>query len=168
MSTSWLCESNPEVLRQIKALVQSYGYTGVFISTIIAGSIIPLGSPIIVGSAVAFGLNITSLALIAATGYTLGASISYVLAWLLGESYVKNKIGEETFQRYAKIWNKYGYKLSALFSFIPRFPIDLLAFVCGCLRTKAKFFIPICWLALLIQFLLCGLIGQFLGLYIFQ
>jgi hypothetical protein len=42
MSTSWLCESNPEVLRQIKALVQSYGYTGVFISTIIAGSIIPL------------------------------------------------------------------------------------------------------------------------------
>jgi Na+/citrate or Na+/malate symporter len=41
-STSWLGESNPEVLRQIEALVQSYGYTGVFISTIIAGSIIPL------------------------------------------------------------------------------------------------------------------------------
>jgi len=41
---SWLSGSNPEVLRRIEALIKSYGYTGVFASAIVAGSIIPFGS----------------------------------------------------------------------------------------------------------------------------
>jgi len=163
---SWLSGSNPEVLRRIEVLIQSYGYAGVFISTIIAGSIIPFGSPIIVASAAGFGLDITILALTAATGYTLGVLTSYVPAWLFGERYVKKKIGEESFQQYVESWNKHSYKLCVLFSLIPGFPVDLLAFVCGCLHTKSKLFIPICWFTLLIQFLLCGWIGQIIGVHV--
>ena len=163
---SWLGGSNPEVLRRIEALIKSYGYTGVFVSTIVAGSVIPFGSPIIVGCAAGFGLDVPTLALIAATGYTLGVLTSYVPAWLFGERYVKRKVGEEAFQQYVESWNKYGYKLCVLFSLVPGFPVDLLALACGCFHTKAKFFIPICWFTLLIQFLLCGWIGRFVGVHI--
>jgi len=77
---SWLSGINPELLRRIKALIQNYGYFGIFILTIIAGSIIPFGSPIIVASAAGFGLDILKLALISATGYTLGVLTSYIPA----------------------------------------------------------------------------------------
>ncbi|MEM3507129.1 MAG: VTT domain-containing protein [Candidatus Bathyarchaeia archaeon] len=163
---AWLSRDNLRVFKQI--VVQDYGYIGILISTIIAGSIIPFGSPIIVATTAAFGLNITNLALVASTGYTLGVLTCYIPAWLFGEAYVKKKVGEETFQKYSEIWNKYGYKLSMLFSVIPGFPVDLLALICGCFHTKAKFFIPICWFALFIQFLICGIIGQFLGVYLLQ
>ena len=167
MAVSWLSGSRPEVIKQIASIIHQYGYFGVFLSTIIAGSIIPFGSPIIVATGAGFGLNIVALAFIAATGYTLGVLTSYLPAWVFGGRYVKRKMGEEVFRHYVESWNKHGYKLCALLSFIPAFPVDLLALVCGCFHTKAKWFLPICWMALLIQFLLCGLIGQFIGLHIF-
>ncbi|MEM3406239.1 MAG: VTT domain-containing protein [Nitrososphaerota archaeon] len=163
--TSWLSGANPEFLRRIKALIQNYGYFGIFISTIIAGSIIPFGSPIIVASAASFGLDILKLALISATGYTIGVLTSYIPAWFFGEYYVKKKVGEELFNKYVESWNKNGYKLCVLFSIIPGFPVDILALISGCFRTKAIFFIPICWCTLLIQFYICGHIGSFLGIH---
>ena len=162
---SWLGVTNPEFLKQAKIIIQSYGYFGIFILTIIAGSIIPFGSPIIVAIAAGFGLDILTLALISATGYTLGVLTSYIPAWFFGERYVKKKIGEELFNEYVESWNKNGYKLCVLFSIIPGFPIDLLALVCGCFHTKSIFFIPICWFTLLIQFCICGYIGSFLGIH---
>jgi len=160
---SWLGVNSPEVLKRMEVLIQSHGYAGVFVSTVIAGSIIPFGSPIIVALAAGFGLDVASLGLTAATGYTLGVLTSYVPAWLFGEHYVKKKMGEGEFKKYVESWNKHGYKLCVLFSLIPGFPVDLLALVCGCLHTKAELFIPICWFTLMIQFLLCGWIRQFLG-----
>jgi len=160
---TWLSGSNPEVLVQMKSLIRQYGYFGVFFSTIIAGSVVPFGSPIIVASAAGFGLDVTSLALTAATGYTLGVLTSYVPAWLFGERFVKKKMSEKAFQLYVETWNRHGYKLCALLSFIPGFPVDLLALVCGCFHTRAKWFLPVCWVSLLVQFLLCGYIGRLIG-----
>jgi membrane protein YqaA with SNARE-associated domain len=160
---SWLSWNNPEVLRRVKVLIESYGYTGVFISTIIAGTIIPFGSPIIVASASGFGLNIIKLALIATTGYTLGVLTSYVPAWIFGERYIKKKMGKRSFQQYFESWNKHGYKLCVLFSLIPGFPVDLLALACGTFHTESRLFIPICWITMLVQFLFYGWIGATIG-----
>jgi len=163
---TWLSGNNPELLAQAESLIRQYGFFGVFFSTIIAGSVIPFGSPLIVAYAAAFGLNVFALALTAATGYTLGVLTSYIPAWLFGEEYVKKKMGEKNFQVYVETWNKYGYKLCAVLSFIPGFPVDLLAFVCGCFRTRVKWFLPLCWVSLLVQFLLCGYVGQWIGIYV--
>jgi len=100
---SWLSGTNPEFLKQAKIIIQGYGYFGIFILTIIAGSIIPFGSPIIVATAAGFGLDILTLALISATGYTLGVLTSYIPAWFFGEYYVKKKIGEELFNKCKKL-----------------------------------------------------------------
>jgi membrane protein YqaA with SNARE-associated domain len=166
MLVGWLSISNPEVVARLGDLILQHGYFGVFFSTIIAGSVIPFGSPIIVAVAAGFGLNIPTLALIAATGYTLGVLTSYIPAWLLGEKYVKRKMGEEKFLSYVEAWNRYGYKICALLSFMPGFPVDLLALICGCFHTKAKWFLPISWTALLAQFIICGYIGQLIAKYI--
>ena len=166
MIITWLSATNPAFILQIKELLLQYGYVGVFLSMILAGSVIPFGSPIIVAYAAGFGLQILPLAFTAATGYTVGLLTSYIPAWFFGKHYIKKKMSEETFQNYVETWNRYGYKLCVLLSIIPGFPVDLLALVSGCFQMKMKWFLPICWVTLLIQFLLCGFIGQAIGIHI--
>lgn len=160
---TWLGRDNPQAVAQVEGLVKKYGYAGVFTSTVIAGSIIPFGSPIIVGCAVGLGLDVVAVAFTAATGYTLGVLTSYVPAWLLGEHYVVKRMGREAFEEYATSWNRRGYLLCVLFSLVPGFPVDLLALMCGCFHTRARWFIPVCWLTLLVQFVLCGWLGGLVG-----
>lgn len=166
LAVAWLSKENPQAIAVVKSLVHEHGLAGVFVATIIAGSVVPFGSPIIVAYAAGFGLDVLALALTAATGYTLGTLTSYVPAWIFGERYVRRKIGEEAFKEYAESWNKYGYKLCVLFSLIPGFPVDLLALVCGSLHTKAKWFLPACWITLFVQFLVCAWLGRTVGSWI--
>jgi Na+/proline symporter len=58
---AWLGKENPQAITAIEDLVHRYGLTGVFASTVIAGSIVPFGSPIIVACAAGFGLDIPVL-----------------------------------------------------------------------------------------------------------
>jgi membrane protein YqaA with SNARE-associated domain len=167
LMVTWLNLENPQIISIVKDIVQRFGLVGVFAATIVSGSVIPFGSPIIVGCAAGFGLNVQASALIASTGYTLGVLTSYVPAWILGERYVKKKMSPETFQRYAESWNRRGYKLCVLFSLVPGFPVDLLAVICGCFHTKAKYFLPLCWVTLTVQFTICAWLGKLVGSWIF-
>lgn len=65
---------------------------------------------------------------------------SYVLALFLGEKYVSKRMTRETFQSLASEWNRKGYVLCVVFSQVPVFPVDLLALVCGMLKTKPLLF----------------------------
>jgi len=166
LAVTWTLKENPPVLALVKDIVEKYGLLGVFAATILAGTIIPAGSPIIVASTSGFGLALVPLALVAASGYTLGTATCYALAYFLGEKYVLKHMSPETFQSLASEWNRKGYMLCVVFSLVPGFPVDLLAIVCGILKTKPLLFFTICWITLTVQFAICAWLGKLVGFWL--
>jgi len=63
--------------------------------TIIAGTIIPIGSPVIVAAANTFGLPVIPLAVVATVGFTIGITINYYVAYFLGRPYVIKKVSRQ-------------------------------------------------------------------------
>src|SRR4030065_2879855 len=93
----------------MEAFFVNYGLAGIFLATIIAGTVIPLGSPALVVAAALFGVNPILLILVASTGFTQGMTINYGLAYRFGRAYVQKKIPAEHFVEMAYIWKKWGW-----------------------------------------------------------
>jgi membrane protein YqaA with SNARE-associated domain len=162
----WISKENPQIIVFVKDLILKYGFIGVFVATVISGTILPFGSPLVVASASGFGLPIIPLILVATLGFTIGATTCYFLAFFLREKYVLNRMNRETFQSLALKWNQKGYWLCVIFSLVPGFPIELLAIACGIFKTKLWFFIPLCCLTLVFHFTVYALFGQYIGSWI--
>jgi membrane protein YqaA with SNARE-associated domain len=162
----WISKENPQMIVFIKDLILKYGFIGVFIATVIAGTILPFGSPLVVTFASGFGLPIIPLILVATSGFTIGLTTCYFLAFFLREKYILNRMSRETFQSLALKWNQRGYWLCVVFSLVPGFPLELLAIVCGIFRTKLWFFIPLCCVTLVFHFTVYALFGQYIGSWI--
>jgi len=75
--------SDSQFLINLEEMFLSYGLLGIFIATIIAGTIIPLGSPALVAAAALFGVNPIALIIVSTSGFTLGMIINYILAYTL-------------------------------------------------------------------------------------
>jgi hypothetical protein len=72
----------------MEAFFADYGLAGIFLVTIIAGTIIPLGSPALVVAAAILGVDPILLILVASVGFTIGMTINYGLAYRIGRPYV--------------------------------------------------------------------------------
>ncbi|MBS7607826.1 hypothetical protein KEJ52_01310, partial [Candidatus Bathyarchaeota archaeon] len=70
-----------QLFLNVKSFVKEYGFVGIFLATILAGTVVPLGSPALVVAAASFGLNPILLAITAAIGFTVGMTINYFLAY---------------------------------------------------------------------------------------
>ena len=162
----WISKENHQIIVFVKDLILQYGFIGVFVATVIAGTILPFGSPLVVASASGFGLPILPLILVATSGFTVGVITCYFLAYFLREKYVSNRMSQVTFQSLALKWNQKGYWLCVIFSLVPGFPIELLAIVCGIFKTKLRFFIPLCWVTLIFHFTVFALFGQYIGSWV--
>ncbi len=118
-----------------------YGLLGIFIATIIAGTIIPLGSPALVAAAALFGVNPIALIIIATAGFTIGMIINYIFAYRLGRPYIEKKMSKNDLEEMTFVWKKWGWIIYTIFGAIPVLPVELLAFVCGFLKTRLVTFI---------------------------
>ena len=143
----------------------NYGLSGIFLATILAGTILPLGSPALVAVA-AFFIEPISLILVATTGFTVGMTINYVLAYRLGRPYVEKKIPPEHLEDINKAWDKWGLVLYIIFGLIPVLPVELLSFICGLLKTHLSKFLIISFIPRLIVFALIVYFGQYIGVWI--
>src|SRR3989304_3492680 len=66
----------------MEAFFINYGLAGIFLATVLAGTIVPLGSPALVAAAAMFPkINPVQLVLVASVGFTLGMTINYALAY---------------------------------------------------------------------------------------
>lgn len=120
-----------------------YGYPGLFLITLIAGTFIPAGSPIAIGMAGMLGMDRIPTVLCAGFGYTIGIHIDYFLARALGEPFVIKRMTEETYNEITKWWNKWGFVLLLIFVVWPGSPLDLIALICGLFRFRLRYFVPI-------------------------
>jgi len=150
----------------IETFFVNYGLAGIFLATIIAGTIVPLGSPALVVTAALCGVNLILLTLVATTGFTIGMTINYALAYRLGRPYVSKKISPASIEQVSRVWNKWGWIIYVVFGLIPVLPVELLAFICGLLKTRLIIFIKLSLIPRLIIFALLAFFGQSAGAWL--
>jgi membrane protein YqaA with SNARE-associated domain len=143
-----------------------YGLAGIFFATIVAGTIIPLGSPALVVAAALFDLNPISLILIASAGFTIGMTINYYLAHHFGRPFLQRRVSAEHLEEMTFYWKKWGWPLYFIFGLIPVFPVELISFVCGFLETRIATFLVLSFIPRLIVFAILVYFGQNIATWI--
>jgi membrane protein YqaA with SNARE-associated domain len=154
-----------QLFSDIGAFFANYGLAGIFLVTIAAGTIVPLGSPALVVAASPF-VNPILLILVATTGFTIGMTVNYVLAYRLGRPYVQKRVSAERLEEMTHVWNKWGWIIYIIFGLIPVLPVELLAFVCGFLKTRIATFLLLSFVPRLITFAILVYFGQYAGAWL--
>ena len=143
----------------------NYGLAGIFLATILAGTIVPLGSPALVALA-AFFIDPIPLILTASTGFTIGMTINYALAYKLGRPFVTKRMDPEHLDQITRAWNKWGLAIYIIFGLIPVLPVELLSFICGLFKTRVSTFLLLSFIPRLIVFTLIVYFGEYIGVWI--
>lgn len=158
--------SSSPLFLDAKVLMDKYGLLGVFAATILAGTLVPLGSPALVVAAAALGMPKIPLVLVATIGFTLGMLINYALAYRLGRPYVIRKVSAERLEETTMLWNKWGWILYTIFGLIPVLPVELLSLLCGLLKTRLDVFLALSFTPRLIVFAVLAYFGEHVGIWI--
>jgi len=151
---------NTQLFLDAKAFTRDYGLLGIFLATILDGTIVPLGSPALVVAAALFGIHPIPLILVATTGFTIGMSINYGLAYRLGRPYVIRKLTAENLKEITNLWSRWGWLLYTIFGLVPFLPVELLAFICGMLRTRLDIFLILSFAPRLTVFTILAYFGE--------
>jgi membrane protein YqaA with SNARE-associated domain len=144
----------------------NYGLLGIFLATILAGTIVSLGSPALVAVA-AFFINPIPLILTASIGFTLGMTINYALAYKLGRPFVSKRMNPVHLNQITHAWSKWGLIIYVIFGLTPILPVELLSFICGLLKTRVFIFLLLSFIPRLIVFSLIVFFGQQVGTWLF-
>lgn len=131
-----------------------FGYTGIFISSFLAATILPLSSEIVLSALLLNGLSPVPLVLIATIGNVLGAFVNY-LAGFYGSGYVIKKwlsTSEASIISAQNRFNKYGV-LSLLLAWVPVIG-DPLTVIAGILRVNLLIFFSLVSIGKFIRYLL--------------
>jgi membrane protein YqaA with SNARE-associated domain len=155
-----------QLFSDMEAFFLNYGLAGIFLATIAAGTIIPLGSPALVVAAALFGVNPISLVLIATTGFTIGMAINYSLAYRLGRPYVTKRISAEHLEEMTDAWNRWGWIIYIVFGLIPVLPVEFLSFICGFLKTRVITFLVLSFIPRLIIFSILVYFGNYVAVWL--
>jgi membrane protein YqaA with SNARE-associated domain len=150
----------------VKAFVAEYGLVGIFFATILAGTVVPLGSPALVVAAALLGVPKIPLIFVATTGFTIGMAVNYGLSYYLGRPYITKKMSAEKLEELTRLWERWGWMLYTVFGLIPVLPVELLAFLCGFLKTRLDHFLVLSFVPRLIVFLLLAYFGEHVGVWI--
>lgn len=155
-----------QLFSDMEAFFLDYGLLGIFLATIAAGTIIPLGSPALVVAAALFGVNPVSLILVATIGFTIGMTINYGLAYRLGRPYIKKRLSKKHLEEMTYAWNKWGWIIYTLFGLIPVLPVEFLSFICGFLKTRIAIFLALSFIPRFIIFTILVYFGQSIGAWL--
>lgn len=150
----------------VKAFVAEYGLAGIFFATVLAGTVVPLGSPALVVAAALLGVPKIPLIFVATTGFTIGMAVNYGLVYYLGRPYITKKMSADKLVDLTRLWERWGWMLYAVFGLIPVLPVELLAFVCGFLKTRIDHFLILSFTPRFIVFLLLAYFGEYVGTWI--
>ena len=123
----------------IESLVQlltDWGYLGLFISALLAGSIVPFSSELMMGALVAMGLEPWLCVLAATLGNTLGGLTCYWLGRLGRIDWIEKYLGvkREKVERVQRFLQGRG-ALMAFFTFLP-FVGEAIAVALGFMRSN--------------------------------
>jgi membrane protein YqaA with SNARE-associated domain len=143
----------------------NYGLAGVFALTVLAGTVVPLGSPALVAAASLF-VDPLPLIAVASVGFTVGMTINYALAYKLGRPYVTKRMPADHIGEITQVWRKWGLIIYIVFGIIPVLPVELLSFICGLFKTRLSTFLLVSFVPRLLVFTILAYFGQYIGEWI--
>ncbi len=118
----------------LEGVLLDYGYSGLFLASFLASTILPFGSEGILLILVSNKFNVMAVVLVASVGNFLGACTSYYIG-LKGRGYIKYlRIEPQEIEKAEKYFSRYGYVV-LLFTWLP-FIGDVLTVVSGLLRLR--------------------------------
>lgn len=117
------------------------GYLGMFLSALLAATILPLSSEIVLSALYSSGFNGLLLLAVASLGNVLGSVVNYVLGFKFGKDIAthKLKVSEAAFNRASHTFTQWG-KWSLFLCWVPIIG-DPITLVAGVLRSPLWFFI---------------------------
>lgn len=119
----------------------AYGYSGLFLASFAAATILPLSSEIVLSALLAQGFSPSAAVLTATAGNVLGSTVNYT-AGFLGNRMIFARwfhIPEDKIQAAQKRYQTYG-NAGLLFAWVPVIG-DPLTFVAGMLKTNFSLFL---------------------------
>ena len=117
------------------------GYLGLFLSSFLAATILPLSSEVVLSALLLTDLPPVALVVIATAGNVLGSLTNYALGYWVSLEVVKKwlKISDDTFVQAEQRFVKYGI-FSLCFAWVPIIG-DPLTLIAGVLRIRLLWFI---------------------------
>ena len=118
-----------------------YGYTGLFIASFLAATILPLSSELVFAGLLLNDLPMANLVIIATAGNSLGSATNYALGYWASQAVIQKylKISDEEFVKAEQRYVKYG-TFSLLFAWVPVIG-DPLTVIAGVLRINVMVFL---------------------------
>ncbi len=120
------------------AWVAEYGWWGLAAAAFLGATLVPVSSEIAVVTALKLGMPAWQVLLSASVGNSLGASLNYVLGWLLSDPTTR-KLSATRIGRSALHWTERFGKWSLLGSWLPVIG-DPLCLAAGLFRISLPFF----------------------------
>ena len=135
-------------------LLIDWGYVGLFISALVAGSIIPFSSEIVMVALVKVGLSPALCVLSATLGNTLGGMTCYYMGRLGKISWIEKyfKVKKEKVDKMVKFLQGKG-ALMAFFTFLPAIG-EVIAIALGFMRSNTWLTIVSMFVGKLIRYIL--------------
>lgn len=123
-------------MESLLSLLTDWGYVGLFLSALLAGSIIPFSSELVMAALVAMGLKPWACVLSASLGNTLGGLTCYGLGRLGRMDWIERYLGvkREKVERMQRFLQGRG-ALMAFFTFLP-FVGEAIAVALGLMRSN--------------------------------
>lgn len=139
-----------EWLEQIQTFLLEWGYFGMFLSALLAATILPFSSDLVLGGLVAAGCNPIAIVAVATLGNWAGGLISYGMGWLGKLEWLERyfRVKPESIAKQKARVDRWG-PLLAITSWVP-FVGDIFAIVLGFYKAK---FLPTAWWLLVGKFL---------------
>lgn len=154
---------NTQLFLNAKTFVEKYGLVGIFFATMLAGTIVPLGSPAFVVAAASFGSPLIPLILTATAGFTVGMVINYFLACRIGRQYILKKVDAKKLEEINAMWSRWGWIIYTIFGLIPFLPVEVFALLCGLLKAHFATFLALSFAPRLVVFTILAYFGEYIG-----
>lgn len=147
---------DPEILQ----LLVQWGYGGIFLAALLAGSILPFSSELVLVTLVQMGVNPVIGVIVAALGNTLGTMTCYYMGYLGKDEWIEKyfRVKKERIDKMRHFLQGKG-ALMAFFTFLPMFG-EIIAIALGYMRANKPLTITAMCIGKLIRYIVILLAAE--------
>jgi membrane protein DedA with SNARE-associated domain len=155
------------IITSQNALIENYGFIGVFVAMILQ-SIIPIAIPsdaVVIG-AVVLGIDNIAVIIASTLGSTIGGIIGFSITRKGGKPLAVRFIGKKNIERLENWFEKWGNFIIVFGRAMPFLSSDAIAYAAGLTKINIKLFIPLALLGAFLRSLILVYLGDKLLEYI--
>ena len=149
------------IITSQNALIENYGFIGVFVAMILQ-SIIPIAIPsdaVVIG-AVVLGIDNISVIIASTLGSTIGGIIGFSITRKGGKPLALKFIGKKYIEKLENWFEKWGNFIIVFGRAMPFLSSDAIAYAAGLTKINIKLFIPLALIGSLLRSIILVYLGD--------